>query len=234
MTAGLGLVQAGAEEAVVAAAEAVAGAGAETEEAEAVVEAEAVNATAGDVAGAEPEVAAAEAVVSAEAEAGAEAVNAAAGEVAGAEVEVAAAEAVLNAGAEAEARAEAREAEAVTALQQRQGEELEELEEPWLRLELLRMWLQQWVALRLIMLLEPGGLLSLSPGGQCWTAVQWRVWINGPVMLVEALMAFAMSVEVAGLRGDGQLLTELEDVSGGKGWRLSLVRLVEKDGILEV
>ena len=55
-----------------------------------------------------------------------------------------------------------------------------------------------------------------------------------PVMLLEALVAFAMSVEVAGLRGDGQLLTELEDVRGGKGWRLSLVRLVEKDGAMEV
>ena len=54
------------------------------------------------------------------------------------------------------------------------------------------------------------------------------------MMLLEALMAFAMSVEVAGLRGDGQLLTGLEDVRGGKGWRLSLVRLVEKDGAMEV
>ena len=64
---------AGAEVAVVAAAEAVAGPGAETEEAEAVVEAGAVNAIAGDVAGAEPEVATTEVVVSAEAEAEAEA-----------------------------------------------------------------------------------------------------------------------------------------------------------------
>ena len=38
--------------------------------------------------------------------------------------------------------------------------------------------LQQWVALRLIMLLEPGGLLSLSLGGQCWAVVKWRVWIG--------------------------------------------------------
>ena len=30
-----------------------------------------------------------------------------------------------------------------------------------------------------------------------------------------------LHTEVAGLRGDGQLLTELEDVSGVKGWRLS-------------
>ena len=37
-----------------------------------------------------------------------------------------------------------------------------------------------------------------------------------PVTLLEALVAFAMSVEVTGLRGDGQLLTELEDVRGGK------------------
>ena len=48
-------------------------------------------------------------------------------------------------------------------------------------------------------------------------------------MLLEALEAFAMSVEVAGLRGDGQLLTELEDVRDGKGWRRSLARLVQKD-----
>ena len=41
-------------------------------------------------------------------------------------------------------------------------------------------------------------------------------------------------LEVAGLRGDGQLLTELGDVSGGKGWRSSLVRLVEKGGVSEV
>ena len=52
--------------------------------------------------------------------------------------------------------------------------------------------------------------------------------------LEEALEAFVMSVEVAGLRGDGQLPTELGDVSGGKGWRLSLVRLVEKGGMSEV
>ena len=38
--------------------------------------------------------------------------------------------------------------------------------------------------------------------------------MDGSVRLEEALKAFAMSVEVAGLRGDGQLLTELEDVSG--------------------
>ena len=51
--------------------------------------------------------------------------------------------------------------------------------------------------------------------------------------LGEALTAFAMSVEVVGLRADGQLLTELEDVSGGKGWRLSVVRLVTKGEVLE-
>ena len=38
---------------------------------------------------------------------------------------------------------------------------------------------------------------------------------------------------MAGLRGDGQLI-ELGDVSGGKGWRSSLVRLVEKGGMSEV
>ena len=44
--------------------------------------------------------------------------------------------------------------------------------------------------------------------------------VDGPVRPVEeALKAFAISVEVAGLRGDGQLLIELEDVSGGKGGR---------------
>ena len=56
--------------------------------------------------------------------------------------------------------------------------------------------------------------------------------------LGEALEAFAVSVamEVAGLKGDGQLVTELENVSasGGEGWRLSLVRLVEKGGIPEI
>ena len=79
--------------------------------------------------------------------------------------------------------------------------------------------------------------LEMNPGEKCW----WTVLggstvegVDGPVRLVEALKAFAISVEVTGLRGDGQLLTELEDVSGGKGWRLSLARLVEKDGILEV
>ena len=51
------------------------------------------------------------------------------------------------------------------------------------------------------------------------------------VELGEALEAFALSVEVAGLEGDGQLLTELEDVSGGESWRLSLIRLVEKEGV---
>ena len=55
-----------------------------------------------------------------------------------------------------------------------------------------------------------------------------------PVLLMEALVAFAMSVEVAGLRGDGQLLVELENVRGGLGWRLSLTRLVERDGAIEV
>ena len=38
------------------------------------------------------------------------------------------------------------------------------------------------------------------------------------VILLEALVAFAMLVDVAGLRGDGQLLTELEDVRREKGW----------------
>ena len=47
-----------------------------------------------------------------------------------------------------------------------------------------------------------------------------------------ALMAFAMSVEVAGLRCGGQLPTELERVRGGEGWRLSFVRLVEEGWVL--
>ena len=61
--------------------------------------------------------------------------------------------------------------------------------------------------------------------------------VDGAVELEEALKAVSMSVEVAGLRGDDQLqLTELGDASGGKGWRLSLVRLVEnsKGGRSEV
>ena len=51
-----------------------------------------------------------------------------------------------------------------------------------------------------------------------------------------ALEAFAMGGcggAMAGLRGDGQLLTKVEDVSGVEGWRLSLVRLVEKGGVPE-
>jgi hypothetical protein len=38
---------------------------------------------------------------------------------------------------------------------------------------------------------------------------------GGPARLVKALEVFAMSVEVAGLKGDGQLLTELEGRAGG-------------------
>ena len=57
---------------------------------------------------------------------------------------------------------------------------------------------------------------------------------DGPVRLVKALEVFAMSVDVAGLKGGGQLLTELEDVSGEKGWGLSVVRLVEGGEVLEV
>jgi hypothetical protein len=60
------------------------------------------------------------------------------------------------------------------------------------------------------------------------------VGARGPVGLGEAPKAFAMSVEVVGLRGDGQALTDLEDVSGGKGWRLSVVRLVKGGGVLGV
>ena len=41
--------------------------------------------------------------------------------------------------------------------------------------------------------------------------------MDGSAGLEEALKTFVMSVEVAGPRGDGQLLTELEDVSGWKG-----------------
>ena len=58
--------------------------------------------------------------------------------------------------------------------------------------------------------------------------------VDGPVRLEEALKAFDMSVEVAGLRGDGQQLTELEDVSGGKGWGLSVVRLVKEGEVMQV
>ena len=41
--------------------------------------------------------------------------------------------------------------------------------------------------------------------------------VDGPMRLEEALTAFAMFVEVAGLMGDDKLITDLEDVSGGKG-----------------
>ena len=58
--------------------------------------------------------------------------------------------------------------------------------------------------------------------------------MDGSAGLEEALKTFAMSVEVAGLRGDGQLLTELEGVSGGEGWRLSVVRSRKRGGVLGV
>ena len=75
------------------------------------------------------------------------------------------------------------------------------------------------------MLTEPGGLHAEPE--PWWTILDSSTeeGVGGAVELGEALEAFAMSVEVAGLRGDGQLLTEPEDVSGRKGWRLSLVRL---------
>ena len=77
----------------------------------------------------------------------------------------------------------------------------------------------------------------MNPGEECWWVVldsSTEETMDGSVRLEEALKAFAMSVEVAGLRGDGQLLTELEDVSGGKGWRLSVVRLRKRGEVLEV
>jgi len=60
---------------------------------------------------------------------------------------------------------------------------------------------------------------EMNPGEECWWAVLdsgTKETVEGSAGLEEALKAFAMSVEVVGLRGDGQLLTELEDVSGGK------------------
>ena len=79
--------------------------------------------------------------------------------------------------------------------------------------------------------------VEVNPGEKCWWTVldsSTEEAMDGPARVEKALEAFAMSVEVVGLRGDGQLLTELEDVSGGKGWRLSVVRLVEKSEVMEV
>ena len=159
------------------------------------------------------EVAAAEAKVGAEVETearpGPVPVAIGAGQLAGDEVESAAAVAVGGAGAVAEA-VEGAEAEAAAA-------DANDVVRDWrLRVE-------------------------VNPGEECsaWWAVHvldsgTKETMEGSVGLEEALRTFAMSVEVAGLRGDGQLLTELEDVSGRKGWRLSVVRLGKGGEVLEV
>jgi hypothetical protein len=80
--------------------------------------------------------------------------------------------------------------------------------------------------------------VEVNPGEECWWVVldsSTEETMDGSARLEEALKTFAMSVEVAGLRGDGHLLnTELEDVSGGKGWRLSVIRLRKRGEVLEV
>ena len=217
--------EARAEEAPVAAAAAgaVAGAGAGTKEVKAVGEVEAMGDTAGEVVGAKPKLAASEAVVGArvgaEAEAGTNEVDATTGVVAGAKAEAAAAEAVLNVGAEAEARAGAGWAGAVSAADAGRGA-------GGVGGTVAEAGVAKTVAAAV------GGAkagdavgawrlgFEMNPGEKCW----WTVLdnstmedVDGPMRLVEALKAFAMSVEVAGLRGDGQLLSELEDVSGGNG-----------------
>ena len=79
--------------------------------------------------------------------------------------------------------------------------------------------------------------IEVNPGRECWWAVtnsSTDETMDESARLEEALKTFAMSVEVAGLRGDGQLLIELEDVSGGKGWGLSVARLRKRGEVLEV
>ena len=79
--------------------------------------------------------------------------------------------------------------------------------------------------------------VGVNPGEECWWAVldsSIEETMDGSARLEEALKAFSRSVKVAGLRGDGQLLPELEDVSGGKGWRLSVVRLRKRGEVLQV
>ena len=59
--------------------------------------------------------------------------------------------------------------------------------------------------------------------------------VGGAAELEEAaLRAFAVAVEVNGAGGDGQLAAELGNMGGEEGWRLSLVRLVERDRIPEI
>ena len=41
-----------------------------------------------------------------------------------------------------------------------------------------------------------------------------------------ALQTFALTVEVAGAPGDGQLVTQLRNLDGQEGWRLGIIRLV--------
>ena len=81
--------------------------------------------------------------------------DATAGVVAGAEVEAAATEAALYAEVRAGAGYSGREREAVPAA--KAGGRAGGSGELRLRLKLLRLWLQQWVATRRVVWLEPGG-----------------------------------------------------------------------------
>ena len=58
---------------------------------------------------------------------------------------------------------------------------------------------------------------------------RWSVeGVGKAVELSVALQAFAATVGVGGTEGDGQLVTELGNIDGQKGWMLSLVRQVER------
>ena len=62
------------------------------------------------------------------------------------------------------------------------------------------------------MLLGPEKPQSPSLGGLCWTAALLKEGVDPQLMLMEALVAFAMSVEVAGLRGDAHLFLSNQNV----------------------
>ena len=177
-----------------------------------------VDTRAGRMAGAELEPAAAVAVEGAEAEADTEAVDATAGAVAGAEMEAAAAaEAVLYVEVSAETGYWGREREAVSAAEAKRrsggaGRTATEAEAA----KTVAAAMGGDKAGDVVGAWRLG--VEVNPGEECWWVVlgsSTEEAVDGPVRLEEALKAFAMSVEVAGLSGDGQLLTELEGRAGG-------------------
>ena len=118
-------------------------------------------------------------------------------------MEAAAAEAMLNAGAEAEARAEAGEAEAVSAAEAGRGAggvggTVAEAGVVKIVAACNSGW--RYKAGDAVGAWRLG--FEMNPGEKCWwtmldsSAVEA---VDGPVRLVEALKAFAISVEVAGL-----------------------------------